>query len=277
MMIPLTVLDNQQERYCEHMRIVTSNFTRTILFAYDHRLEHLQYDFYGDGVAKDAYSVEHALTIAAKSKMSAFATQFGLIARYARSFDSVPYVVKLTGKVPVRTFTDDAYNYSLCCVKDVVDLQQNTGLCIPGVAAVIYLGSTFEHDMIQFASETIREAHKQGLVAFLFIYLRGNINKDDSMLLAGAAGVANVLGADFVKLHVPNDISVEDAKKIKRAAGNTRLLYAGKERVDEKTLLDRISLQTSHNLCDGVALGRNLFQRTAQDAVTLVDRIVRME
>lgn len=277
MNIPLTVTNEAKEKYYKNMCTITNHCSRIVLFTYDHRLEHLAYDFYGENVTNNAVDVEHAFFIASKSTITAFVTQFGLIARYGDQFRNIPYLVKLTGKVPIRTFTNDAYNYPLCYVQDVIELQKNSGLQILGVAVTIYLGSIFEEHMIQYASEAIKQAHKQGMIAFLFMYIRGeNLNQKDLMLLAGAASIANVLGADFVKLHVPADVRIEDTKKIRSAAGNTRILYAGGDKVETKVLLNRLTFQFENNMCDGVAVGRNLFQREAKEAIVLVDQIRRI-
>jgi len=277
MIIPLTVSPEKQDLYKKNMAIVTNNFTKTILFAYDHRIEHLQYDFYGENVSSDASLVEHAFTIATKSKITAFATHLGLISRYAEHFPNIPYVVKLTGKIPIRTFTNDAYNYPLWSIYDVIDLQKRTTLCISGIAVTVYLGSIYEPQMLQVAAEYIDIAQYHGLVTFLFMYLRNKeIKQDDIMLLAGAAGVANSLGADFVKLHVPDNIAVHDAEKIRRAAGNTNILFAGGEKVDQKALLGRMTYQFQNNMCDGVAIGRNLFKRSVSEGTKLVDEIIEI-
>jgi len=274
MIIPLTVPQEKHDVYKKNMAIVTNKFTKTILFAYDHRVEHLQYDFYGENVVPNARLVEHAFTIATTSTISAFATHLGLISRYAEQFQNIPYVVKLTGKIPIRTFTNDAYNYPLWSIHDVLDLQKKTNLSIPGIAVTVYLGSIFEPQMLQVAAEYIKTAQNHGFVTFLFMYLRSkDIKENDITLLAGAAGVANALGADFVKLHVPDSMTIQDAKKIRCAAGNTRILFAGGEMIDSKELFGRISHQFQNNMCDGVAIGRNLFKRSVSDATKLVDDI----
>lgn len=278
MIIPLTVAPEKQDKYVKNMLLLIGNTGKTILFAYDHRLEHLQYDFYGNDTVPDACRAEHAFTIASQGNINAFVTQLGLISRYAHNFQHIPYIIKLTGKLPARSFTNDAYNYELWTLEDVISFQKMTNLHIPGIALTIYLGSTFEQQMMRTAAETIHLAHYHGFATFLFMYIRNkDLEENDPMLLAGAAGVANALGADFVKLHIPDTISIEDAHKIRCAAGNTRLLYAGGEKVDSTILLDRINHQFQHQMCDGVAIGRNLFQRSVSESIKLVDQIKKIK
>jgi fructose-bisphosphate aldolase/6-deoxy-5-ketofructose 1-phosphate synthase len=277
-MIPLTVPEKEKSIYQNNFAELTKKSSNYLFFVYDHRLEHLQSDLYGKNISEQASQVEHPFSIAAKSNISAFVTYLGLIARYAEQFPEIPYFVKLTGKIPIRTYAGDAYNYPLYSVSDVLHFREQTGLNILGVASVIYLGSVYEKEMLQCAEKMILDAHKQGLLTCLFIYIRNEaVSEKDPMLVAGAAGIANVLGADFVKIHVYDAMTEEDLHKIKRAAGNTKVLFAGGEKRESKTLLENYSFWIQNGLCSGAAIGRNIFQREEQDAIQLINQIAKIK
>ncbi len=74
-----------------------------------------------------------------------------------------------------------------------------------GPGATIYLGSEYESTMLAEAGQLIAEAHAAGLLVVLWIYPRGKAVADEKApaLIAGAAGVALCLGADFVKVNPP--------------------------------------------------------------------------
>jgi fructose-bisphosphate aldolase / 6-deoxy-5-ketofructose 1-phosphate synthase len=277
-MIPLTVPEKVKSTYQKNLAELTKKTSSYLFFVYDHRLEHLQFDFYGKNISEKAPRVTHPFSIAAKSNISAFVTYLGLISRYAEQFPYISYMVKLTGKIPIQTYTDDAHNYPLCSVDDVIHFKEQTKLNILGVACVVYLGSIYEKEMLQCAEKMIIDAHKHGLLTCLFMYICGEeIPIDDPMLVAGAAGVANVLGADFVKIHVPNVMTEEDLYKIKHAAGNTAILFSGGEKKQEKELLDRYSYWIQNGFCSGAAIGRNIFQREEKDAIELMNQIASIK
>jgi len=160
-------------------------------------------------------------------------------------------------------------------VEDVVYLAQAMNIPICGVGYTVYLGSVYEHDMLAEAARVVMKAHKHGLIAILWVYPRArHIEKHDTPeLIAGAAGIAQVLGADFVKVHVPETGSKEkDMQALaiaSQAAGNTHLICSGGSRIDVAELIKNIAAQLSLGNTAGCAIGRNIFQRSYKEAVAL--------
>ena len=105
------------------------------------------------------------------------------------------------------------------------------------------------------AGELIAEAHAAGLLVVLWIYPRGKAVADekDPDLIAGAAGVALCLGADFVKVNPPHEVdgksSSESLKIASMAAGRTGLVCAGGSKADANVFLDRTPQPNSHWWC----------------------------
>ncbi|AEF95629.1 deoxyribose-phosphate aldolase/phospho-2-dehydro-3-deoxyheptonate aldolase [Methanotorris igneus Kol 5] len=275
--VPLDVPESARKKYIENYLELTKNTGRVMLFAGDQKMEHLNDDFYGEGIAKDDADPEHLFRIASKAKIGAFATQLGLIARYGMDYRKVPYIVKINSKTHlVKTSQRDPISRALIDVKDVVEFQNNSGLNILGVGYTIYPGSEYEHIMFAEASRIVYEAHKHGLIAIIWSYPRGKAvkNEKDPHLIAGAAGVAACLGADFVKVNYPECKNAAEAfKEAVLAAGRTKVLCAGGPSVDVKAFLQRLYEQIHVSGAAGNATGRNIHQKPLDEAIRMCNAI----
>ena len=96
--IPADVPANKVSTYKKNLKEVTNGKNRLMLFAGDQKVEHLNDDFYGKGIPPEDNSPKHMFEIASQVKIGVFATQFGLISRYAREYKNIPYLVKLNSK-----------------------------------------------------------------------------------------------------------------------------------------------------------------------------------
>jgi fructose-bisphosphate aldolase/6-deoxy-5-ketofructose 1-phosphate synthase len=276
--VPLDIPKNMQKKYIENYQKITVGSGNLFLFAGDQKVEHLNDDFFGEGIHIDNSDPEHLFRIASKAKIGVFATQLGLISRYGMSYQKVPYLVKLNSKTNlVKTDQKDPLSIGLIDVKQVVEFQSNSGLKIFGVGYTVYLGSEYEHQMLREAAHIIHEAHQHGLIVVLWIYPRGKAVKGerDPHLIAGAAGVAACLGADFVKVNYPRSEgkdSKEIFKEAIKAAGRTKVICAGGSSTDVKKFL-----QTLHNQiavgAAGNATGRNIHQKSLDEAIRMCNAI----
>lgn len=214
------------------------------------------------------------------------AGQRGLIAQYAADYPDINYLVKMNSKTHlVKTSAkdpakhqDDPYSPQLYDIQTVLDLREN-GVNAVGVGYTIYLGSEYEANMMQEAGQLIADAHSMGLLVVLWIYPRGRavLDEKDAHLIAGAAGVAVSLGADFVKVNPPkgDDVSssAEKLKEAASAAGRTGLVCAGGSTVDAHTFLTQLWEQIHVGGAVGNATGRNIHQRSLDEAVRLTKAI----
>ncbi|HOV68417.1 MAG TPA: aldolase [Methanoregulaceae archaeon] len=277
--VPCDVPPKARETYIENYRLVTRDSGRLMLFAGDQKVEHLNDDFFGEGIHEDDADPEHLFRIASQGRIGVFATQFGLIARYGMDYPDVPYLVKLNSKTHlVKTAQADPLSGALWSVKQVVKFRDRTGLKIAGVGYTIYLGSAFEAQMLREAAEAICEAHNHGLLVVLWIYPRGSAVKDekDPHLIAGAAGVASALGADFVKVNAPKREGFNSAELLReatRAAGRTKVVCAGGSSTDEKKFLQGLYDQIHTGGASGNATGRNIHQKSLAAAVAMCNAI----
>ncbi|MFH0967798.1 MAG: aldolase, partial [Methanobacteriota archaeon] len=244
--VPLDVPKEAKKTYISNFETITHDSGRLMLFAGDQKIEHLNEDFFGDGIHSDDNGPEHLFRIAAKAKIGCFAAQMGLIARYGSDYPDVPYLVKLNSKTNlVGTSQKEPYSGLLTTVEQVVKFKKSSGLNILGIGYTVYLGSEYESEMLKVAADAIFEAHQNGFVTVLWIYPRGKAVKDekDPHLIAGAAGVAACLGSDFVKVNPPKkegSSSVELMKEATKAAGRTKVVCAGGSSVDGAVFLKQL-------------------------------------
>ncbi len=277
--VPVDVMPETREVYIENYLKATQGTGRLMLFACDQKMEHLNADFYGEGIDPSDLDPEHLFEIADQGIIGVMAAQRGLVAQYAMDYPRVNYLVKMNSKTNlVKTAQDDPYSpqlYDLGCVLDMRD----AGVNIVGVGYTIYLGSEYESTMLAEAGELIAQAHANGLVVVLWIYPRGKAVADEKapQLIAGAAGVALCLGADFVKVNPPKATeeatSAESLAIASKAAGRTGLVCAGGSKADPEQFLSGLYDQIHIGGACGNATGRNIHMRSTEEAVRLTKAI----
>ncbi len=278
-MIPADVPRGMRDRYAENYLAITRNTGRLMLFAGDQKVEHLNDDFFGPDVSKDNNEPEHLFRIAQKARIGVFAAQLGLIARYGADYNDVPYLVKLNSKSNiVKTSQADPLSEKWFDVEEVVDFRNDSGLKILGVGYTVYLGSEYETVMLREAAQIAYQAHRNGLISVFWMYPRGKAVKDekDPHLIAGAAGVAACLGADFCKVNYPEKQGISSAEALKEAvlaAGRTRVVCAGGSSDAPETFLKKLHDQIHISGAVGNATGRNIHQKDLAHAVRMCNAI----
>ena len=207
------------------------------------------------------------------------AGQRGLIAQYAADYPEINYLVKMNSKTNlVGLKQDDPYSPQLYDL-DAVLAMREAGVNVVGIGYTIYLGSEYESTMMAEAGELIAQAHANGLLVVLWMYPRGKAvaAEKDPDLIAGAAGVALCLGADFVKVNPPKpedgSAPAEALKVAAMASGRTGLVCAGGSTVDAETFLTQLYDQIHIGGACGNATGRNIHQRSLAEAVRLTKAI----
>ncbi|MHB0866328.1 MAG: aldolase [Thermoleophilia bacterium] len=281
--VPLDVPKSMRDEYVSNFQLMTKSTGRLMLFAGDQKVEHMNKDFVGKyelgEIPADDADPEHMFRIASQSTIGVFATQIGMIARYGADYPDVAYLVKLNSKTNlVKTATMDPFSNLWLDVERVVAMKQDSGLNIPAVGYTIYLGSTYEPQMLQQAAQLVSDAHQHGLLTVLWIYPRGKDVADemDPHLIAGATGVALTLGSDFVKVNYPKaegQDSSEIFKEAVAAAGRTHVVAAGGSSTDATTFLQRLHDQIHVSGAIGNATGRNVHQKPLDEAIRMCDAI----
>lgn len=274
-LIPSDVPQSRHAEFIANYDAITHGTGNLFMFSCDQKMEHLNGDFYGPDIAPEVNDPERLFKIASQGKIGVMATNLGLISRYAQSYNNINYVVKLNSKTNIIPKNDrDPISTDLWSVDDVIKFKQNSGLPIRGIGYTLYIGSEYEHIMLNQAANMVLKAHENGLVAILWMYPRSANyieNEQDSNLIAGAAGVANCLGADFAKVKSPKNI--EDLKIVTGAAGNTRIICAGGQFKDRDKFLEDLKAEIEVGNTVGCAVGRNIFERKFDDAIKLTEDI----
>jgi fructose-bisphosphate aldolase / 6-deoxy-5-ketofructose 1-phosphate synthase len=277
--VPLDVPKAMRETYIQNYLEITKESGRLMLFAGDQKVEHLNDDFYGEGVPEDDADPEHLFKIASQAKIGVFASQLGLIARYGMDYKDVPYLVKVNSKTHlVETSQAEPFSNLWYDMDQVVQFKENSGLNVLGVGYTIYLGSEFEAEMLVQAAQVVYDAHQHGMISVLWIYPRGAAVKDekDPHLIAGATGVGACLGTDFVKVNYPKKEGAKSAEVFKeaiKAAGRTKVVCAGGTSDECEAFLRKLYDQIHISGAMGNATGRNIHQRPLDEAVRMCNAV----
>ena len=258
--VPADVMPEARDEYITNYMKATRETGRLMLFACDQKIEHLNKDFYGEGIDIADLDPEHLFKIGSEGVCGVLAGQRGLVAQYAADYPEINYLIKMNSKTNlVGTKQEDPYSPQLYDL-DAVLAMKEAGVNIVGLGYTIYLGSEYEATMMAEAGELIAQAHAK-----------------DPDLIAGAAGVALCLGADFVKVNPPKPedgrTPAEALKVASTAAGRTGLVCAGGSTVDAETFLTQLYDQIHVGGADGNATGRNIHQRSLDEAVRLTKAI----
>lgn len=277
--VPADVAADARETYIDNYMAATRGTGRLMLFACDQKIEHMNGDFYGEGIDAADLNPEHLFQIGSQGVCGVLAGQRGLVARYAADYPEINYLVKMNSKTNlVKTAQSDPYSPQLHDLEAVLAMRE-AGVNVVGLGYTIYLGSEYEAAMLAEAGQLIAEAHEAGLLVVLWIYPRGKAVTDEKApeLIAGAAGVALCLGADFVKVNPPKAsegaTSAENLAIASAAAGRTGLVCAGGSTVDAETFLTQLHDQIHVGGACGNATGRNIHQRSLDEAVRLTKAI----
>ncbi len=282
--VPADVPASKQRDYEQNFQTMTKGTGRLMLFAGDQKVEHLNDDFYGalsngEHITADDADPEHLFRIARDGVIGCFATQLGLIARYARDYATVPYLVKLNSKSHlIKVSQQDPRSLAWASVADALTLCEN-GVKVVGVGFTVYLGSQFEAEQMAEAAQACFQAHRNGLVSVLWVYPRGAAvpKEQDPHLIAGATGLGATLGADFVKVNYPKPedgaTPAEAFKEAVRAAGRTRVITAGGGSMDVRKFLQTLHDQIFIAGAYGSATGRNIHQKPLAEAVLMTNAV----
>ncbi len=278
-LIPANIPTQAQKTYVDNFLKVTKGTGRLMAVAGDQKVEHLNDDFYGAGIAPEDNDPEHLFRIAAGGTIGLFATQYGMITRYGLSFPKIPYLVKLNSKTNlVESEQHDPISRQWLSFPEVIELKENSGLDIVGVGFTVYPGSEYEDTMLAQAASLVAEAHRHGLLSVVWCYPRGKAvpNEKDPHLIAGAAGLALTLGADFVKVNypkLPQGNPSASLREATQAAGRTGVIISGGSSMAPAEFLRQMHEVIHLGGCRGTATGRNVHQKPLPEATRMTNAL----
>ena len=237
-----------------------------------------------------AYDPHYHYQLAVDAGLSAFAAPLGMLEAGADTFaGQIPTILKVNSS---NSWAPSIQSALTASVDDAVRL---------GCAAIgftIYPGSDAIFDSMQQIAELSAEAKAYGLATVIWSYPRGGkLSKEGELALdvgAYAAHMAALLGAHIIKVKLPTDhIEQADAKKVyeghdwsqqsERVRHVVQSSFAGRRVVvfsgGAAKGADAV-YQDARDIRDGGGngsiIGRNTFQRPRDEAIAMLDRLVRI-
>jgi len=235
-----------------------------------------------------AYDPHYHYQIAIDAGLSAYAAPLGPLEAGADTFaGQIPTILKVNSSNSWATSIDQAVTAS---VSDALRL---------GCAAIgftIYPGSDGIFEQMEEIRELSEEAKSVGIATVIWSYPRGgNLSKDGELALdvgAYAAHMAALLGAHIIKVKLPSaHIEQPEAKKAyegtdwsqqsERVRHVVQSSFAGRRIVvfsgGAAKGADAVYQDARDILAgggNGSIIGRNTFQRSREDALAMLDKLV---
>ncbi|CAK0749575.1 fructose-bisphosphate aldolase, class I [Azospirillaceae bacterium] len=241
------------------------------------------------------YDPHYHYQLAIDAGLSAYAAPLGMLEAGADTFaGQIPTILKLNSANSLSREKEAPDQAVTGSVKDALRL---------GCAAIgftIYPSSDVMYAQYEEFRELSAEAKASGLAVVLWSYPRGgNLSKNGELavdVIAYAAHMAALLGAHVIKVKLPSaDLENPDAKKvyeakhipiatqservshIMEAAFNRRRIVVfsgGAAKGEDSVYEDARAIRDGGG--NGSIIGRNSFQRSREDALALLDKIVQI-
>jgi class I fructose-bisphosphate aldolase len=237
-----------------------------------------------------AYDPHYHYQLAIDAGLSAYAAPLGMLEAGADTFaGQIPTILKLNSSNSWATSVDQAVTGS---VDDALRLGCSA------IGFTIYPGSDNIFEMMEEIRDLSAEAKAVGLATVIWSYPRGgNLSKEGELALdvgAYAAHMAALLGAHIIKVKLPTaHIEQKEAQKAyeggdwstqaKRVAHVVQSSFAGRRIVifsgGAAKGADAV-YQDARDIRDGGGfgsiIGRNTFQRPRADALSMLDKLIRI-
>ena len=241
----------------------------SLIVAYDHGTEHGPVDFEPNPASADP---QHVFDVAKHDAVTALAVQKGVAEAFRELDDSdeVNLLVKLNGNsnLPKR---EDYYSPKQCSVQYAVE-----ELGAEAIGYTMYQGSIHEDRMWKEFREVQEQARKYGVPVIMWSYPRGKgieenpdySGQKDPEVVAYGARLGLELGADMVKCKYPGQ--QKDWEKLEENIGEMKSVMSGGSKRSDKAFLKDVH-DTIEVGCNGLAVGRNVFQR--EEPEELLDKL----
>jgi len=252
---------------------------RMLILPIDQGLEHGPSTFFPN---PESANPDFQFRLAAEGGYSGIALHLGLAQKYAYKYaGKVPIVLKINGKTRIPS-DSHALSPMTASVEDAVRIGADA------IGYTLYVGSPNQvADFNQFR-KVKADADRYGMPIILWSYPRGEAveakgGKKSLYSIDYAARVADELGADFVKLNVPEadpmsklqepepyntlDLSYEErVRKVVKTAGKTKVLFSGGSKLSDEDMLNRARVCIEQGAI-GLLFGRNMWQRPWKEAL----------
>ncbi len=258
---------------------------KMLVLPIDQGLEHGPSDFFAN---PDSKFPTFQYRLARDGGYSAIALHVGLAAKYHEQYaGEIPLILKINGKTNIPS-DDEPFSPLTASVEDAVRLGADA------VGYTLFVGSPMQYEDVAQLAEVRSECDLLGMPLIVWAYPRGEAverkgGRDSFYAIDYAARVAQELGADVVKVNIPVmdlerdkhtpepysalGVSAEEAlKQIVQSAGKTFVLVSGGSRTGDQELLQKAEAAMAAG-ATGLIFGRNMWQRTMDEALELTGRI----
>ncbi|WP_395878273.1 class I fructose-bisphosphate aldolase [Ehrlichia muris] len=234
-----------------------------------------------------SYDPHYHFKLAIEGGFSAYAAPLGMLEAGASTYAGlIPLILKLNSSTLLspKNSLDQVVTSS---IKDALKLGCSA------IGITIYPGSHNFFSMIRETRELIAEAKAAGLAVVIWSYPRGNdISKQGETaidIVAYAAHIAASLGANIIKVKLPTshierdsipyDISSLEKRieyiKLSCFARRRLVVFSGGEtKTDEELFQEVQSIKLGGG--DGSIIGRNSFQRSKSNAISMIEKIAKI-
>ncbi|MBP7336590.1 class I fructose-bisphosphate aldolase [Niveispirillum sp.] len=242
-----------------------------------------------------AYDPHYHYQLAIDAGLSAYAAPLGPLEAGASTFaGSIPLILKMNSANSLSRFKEGADQAVTASVDDALRIGASA------IGFTIYPGSDAQFGQMEEIRELSREAKSKGIATVIWSYPRGgDISKKGELALdvdAYAAHMAALLGAHIIKVKLPTaDLEQDEARKvyeknnipretmadrvkhITQACFNGRRIVVfsgGATKGEDAVYEDARAIRDGGG--NGSIIGRNAFQRSREDALALLDKLVRI-
>jgi len=236
---------------------------KALLLAFDHAVEHGPSAYEGIDL-----SPERIARIAVEGKVDGIIVHIGIARRIKNTTEKLPIIVKITARTNLSP-DENQIQQIVTSVKEAKDVGAKA------IACTIYFGSEREAEMLKMFEEIKQEANNYKMPIFGFAYPRGKKlkSKYDVDAIRYAVRVGAEIGFHVVKTYYTGD--KESFSKVVKDCFVPVLVAGGPKISEEKDILKIVEDIMSVGAA-GVAIGRNVWMRKDEEAISLLKEIGRI-
>ncbi len=242
-----------------------------------------------------AYDPHYHFRLAIDAGLSAYAAPLGFIEAGASTFaGAIPTILKVNSANSLARAKEGPSQAVTASVRDALRLGCSA------IGFTIYPGSDLAYEMMEEIAEMGREAKAHGLAVVIWSYPRGGtLSKQGETAIdicAYAAHMAALLGAHIIKVKPPTEfLELDAAKKVYEQQkidisspaaryrhvvqscfnGRRIVVFSGGEAKDADGVVNE-ARAIREGGGNGSIIGRNTFQRPRDQALKLLDAIIRV-
>ena len=246
-------------------------------------------------VNPDAYDPHYHYDLAIEAGLNAYAAPLGMIEAGADSFaGQIPTILKVNSSNSLHNGGTAPHQATTASVKDALRLGCSA------IGFTIYPGSDAAFDMFEEITNIAEEAKANGLAVVIWSYPRGGdlskIGETAMDICAYATHIAAMLGAHIIKvkpptqalenleaikvyekLKIPMNTLEERVRHIIKTAfdGRRIVVFSGGNAKGEEEIYNEIR-QIYKGGANGSIIGRNTFQRPRDEALKMLDNIIKI-